>query len=364
MNIALVIPIYQPNEQVLPFLSQVGMKDFAKVFVVDDGSGEAYQSIFDQIATLPNFEVLSYSKNGGKGHALKTAFAQANKEFGPSLQGIVTADGDGQHAYNDVLKVRDALLAHPTSLVMGVRNFSGKDVPAHNRMGNRISAFYFRLATGVKLGDTQTGLRGIPANLFALALSSKGERYEYEMNFLMEAVREADLCQVGIQTIYDGNKSSHFHPVRDSFRIYRTPIVYGLVALSSWAIDLGLFTLFAAVGPSDALYEILVATIGARLISGAFNFTMENFFVFNNEDGHLATRLARYLIVFFINMSLSFGLTYAFKALPANLTVIKFVVDAFLFVVNYFVSRSWIFAKKVVKHHQDKKAAQPGEALK
>jgi hypothetical protein len=63
-------------------------------------------------------------------------------------------------------------------------------------------------------------------------------------------------------------------------------------------------------------------------------------------------------------MSLSFGLTYAFKALPANLTVIKFVVDAILFIVNYFVSRSWIFAKKVVKHHQDKKAAQPGEALK
>jgi putative flippase GtrA len=184
------------------------------------------------------------------------------------------------------------------------------------------------------------------------------------MNFLMEAVREAPLVSLPIQTIYDGNKSSHFHPFRDSFRIYRTPILYSFVALTSWAIDLGLFTLFAAVGPSEALYEILVATIGARLVSGAYNFTMENFFVFDSNDGKFSLRLARYLIVFFINMGLSFGLTYAFKALPANLTVIKFVVDALLFIANYFVSRSWIFARKVVRHHQNKKQAQAGEALK
>jgi glycosyltransferase involved in cell wall biosynthesis len=360
-NLILVIPIYQPSVLVLPFLKSIAPSDFQKVVVVDDGSGETYQPIFQSVADFPNFELISYPTNGGKGHALKTAFDYI-KKMHPEASGVVTADGDGQHALTDILKVRDALLSHPTSLVLGVRDFHGKDVPKHNKMGNRFSAAYFHLATGVKLGDTQTGLRGIPKNLFPLALESKGERYEYEMNFLLEAVKEAPLVQIGIQTIYDGNKSSHFHPFRDSARIYKTPLIYILVSLLSWVIDLGLFTLFIAVGPDETLYKILVGTIGARLISGSFNFTMNYFFVFDSK-GDLRGKLLRYAVVFFINMALSFGLTYAFNALPANLTFIKFVVDFILFTVNYFVSRSWIFAKKMTaKKKAAKEAALHKEA--
>jgi glycosyltransferase involved in cell wall biosynthesis len=345
MKQALVIPIYQPNEKVLPFLATFKKDDFALLLVVDDGSGVSYQPIFDAIKALKTFEVLSYPKNGGKGHALKTAF-HFLAEHHPEISGVVTADGDGQHAYKDILAFRDALNAHPDSLVMGVRDFSGKDVPSHNRIGNRLSALYFRLATGVKLGDTQTGLRAIPSALFPLALESKGERYEYEMNFLLEAVKEAPLIQVGIETIYDGNKSSHFHPFRDSLRIYKTPILYLFVALLSEGLDLGFFTLFASIGPNDALYKILVATVGARLLSGAFNFSLEYFLVFENQGG-FAKKMGRYALIFFLNMGLSFGFTYAFDYLPANLTFIKFVVDFVLFVANYFVARGWVFAKKI-----------------
>jgi glycosyltransferase involved in cell wall biosynthesis len=354
-NLFLIIPIYQPSAAVLPFLKNISPLDFRKVVVVDDGSGDAYQPLFESIRSLTNFEVISYPTNGGKGHALKTAFDYLEKMH-PEAEGVVTADGDGQHALKDILQVRDDLVAHPTSLVLGVRDFHGKDVPKHNKMGNRFSAIYFHLATGVKLGDTQTGLRGIPKALFPLAKESKGERYEYEMNVLLEAVKEAPLIQQPIQTIYDGNKSSHFHPLKDSFRIYKTPLIYILVSLLSWVIDLGLFSLFVAVGPNETLYKILVGTIGARLISGSFNFTMNYFFVFDSK-GDLPGKLLRYALVFFVNMGLSFGLTYAFNALPANLTFIKFVVDFVLFSVNYFVSRSWIFAKKKIAAKKEKKEA-------
>jgi glycosyltransferase involved in cell wall biosynthesis len=363
MKQALVIPLYQPNEKVLPFLEEFKREDFARFVIVDDGSGVSYQATFDAIKARGLFEVLSYPKNGGKGHALKTAYAYL-KEQCPDIEAIVTADGDGQHAYSDILKVRDALKANPTSLVMGVRDFSAKDVPHHNKVGNRLSALYFRLATGVKLSDTQTGLRGIPSNLFALALESRGERYEYEMNFLMEAVKEAPLVQIPIQTIYDGNKSSHFHPVRDSLRIYKTPLLYILVALLSEGIDLGFFSLFTAIGPSDTLYKILVATVGSRLLSGSFNYTMGYFLVFENNGG-FAKKLGRYALVFFLNMGLSFGLTYAFNYLPANLTFIKFVVDLVLFTANYFVARGWIFARKLAHKKDDKhKAEKASGALK
>lgn len=363
MKQALLIPLYQPGEKVLPFLGQFQPGDFARMIVVDDGSGSKYQSVFGAIKATNRFDVISYPQNGGKGHALKTAVRYI-VEHCPEIQGIVTADGDGQHSYPDILKIRDSLNAHPTSLIMGVRDFKGKGVPHHNKVGNKLSACYFRLATRVKLDDTQTGLRGIPLSLFPLALASRGERYEYEMNFLMEAVREAPLEQVAIQTIYDDNKSSHFHPVRDSIRIYKVPLLYIIVALLSEAIDLGFFALFTAIGPSEIIYKILVATIASRLLSGTFNFALECFLVFENEGG-FAKKLGKYALVFFVNMGLSFGLTYAFNFLPTSLTFIKFIVDLALFLANYFLARGWVFALKAVyKNELKRKQAQASEALK
>jgi len=363
MKQALLIPIYQPSEKVLPFLAHFKPGDFARLIVIDDGSGAEYQSVFSKIKEKNLFEVISYPKNGGKGHALKAAIHDV-VEHCPEIQGIVTADGDGQHRYEDILKVRDALESHPTSLVMGVRDFSGEDVPRHNRVGNRLSALYFRLATRVKLSDTQTGLRGIPANLFALALASHGDHYDYEMNFLLEAVRQAPLEQVGIATIYDDDKSSHFHLIRDSIRIYKTPLLYIIVALLSEVIDLGFFTLFTAIGPSEMLYKILVATITSRLLSGAFNFTMEYFLVFENKSG-FAKKMGKYALIFFLNMGLSFGLTYAFHFLPSNLTFIKFIVDLILFIANYFVAQGWVFARKLAqKNELKRKQAQTSEVSK
>jgi glycosyltransferase involved in cell wall biosynthesis len=345
MEIALVIPIYKPTEKVLPFLKKIDPKAFCRIFVVDDGSGEKYSGLFDEIRKLPNFMVISYPKNLGKGHALKTAFGFI-RDHGPEIQGVVTADGDGQHAYADILAVRDALIADPSFLVLGVRDFKGKNVPWHNKIGNHFSAAYFFLATGIHLKDTQTGLRGIPSLLFPKVIETAGERYEFEMNFLLDSAKETKIKQIPIKTIYEGNKGSHFRPVRDSLRIYKVPLLYCLVALTSWAIDEGLFTLFAALEPDDPFYKILVATVGARLISGVFNFAMEYLVIFKSK-GLFSQKFLRYVVVFFINMGLSFGLTYAFSSLPANLTVIKIGVDFVLFVINFFVARGFVFAKKI-----------------
>ncbi|MCI1245105.1 MAG: bifunctional glycosyltransferase family 2/GtrA family protein [Bacilli bacterium] len=340
-----------PNDKVVPFLKRMDPKDFSAFVVVDDGSGEASRPLFDEIRALPGFEVISYPKNAGKGHALKTAFEfiQANH---PDIAGVVTADGDGQHAYEDILRVRDALEANPDSLIMGVRDFSGKGVPRPNRWGNRFSSLYFLLAAHVKLRDTQTGLRGIPASLFPLALRVGGFRYDYEMNFLLEAARETRVVQLGIQTIYDDNKDSHFNPVVDSFRIYRTPILYALVALASFGVDEGLAALFFGVLPELAGWKIALAILVSRLVSGPLNFCANNFLVFPHS-GDIGRKIAKYAALYFVNMGVGIALVYAFDYLPSSLIVIKIVVDAILFVINYFVQLVWVFAKKRTKETEN-----------
>ena len=104
-------------------------------------------------------------------------------------------------------------------------HFDKEDVPPRSSMGNRITSAFFKLCTGVACSDTQTGLRGIPSSLIPLALSTKGDRYDYEMNFLMAAVKKVPLVMIPIETVYmNGNEQSHFHPVRDSFLIYKEPL--------------------------------------------------------------------------------------------------------------------------------------------
>jgi len=74
-----------------------------------------------------------------------------------------------------------------------------------------------------KLKDTQTGLRGIPIDELPWMLCLKGERYEYEMNMLIQAVkRKINIMEVNIQTIYlNNNSGSYYNTISDSLRILR-----------------------------------------------------------------------------------------------------------------------------------------------
>ncbi|MBO4541432.1 MAG: glycosyltransferase, partial [Bacilli bacterium] len=128
MSSALLVPIYEPNDKVVPFLKSFQPGDFDFFLVVDDGSGKDYEARFQQIAEETVFSVLSYPKNHGKGHALKTGFRKLFEEH-PDLEVVVTADGDGQHAYPDILRVKKVGAQHPESLTIGCRDFSLPDVP-------------------------------------------------------------------------------------------------------------------------------------------------------------------------------------------------------------------------------------------
>jgi hypothetical protein len=114
---------------------------------------------------------------------LKTAF-RFLKDHHPEIQGVVTADGDGQHAYEDILRVRDELSSHPDSLVMGVRDFSGKDVPKHNRIGNRLSALYFRLGHRGQTRRYPNRIAGDSRRLVPLGRGKPGRSLRIRNEFL------------------------------------------------------------------------------------------------------------------------------------------------------------------------------------
>ena len=349
MKKALLIPIYEPNDKVVPFLKNFKHDDFDYFLVVNDGSNHSFDKIYQEIQEQTVFEVIGYETNQGKGHALKYGMDYLINKG--ELDLIVTADGDGQHAYKDILNVKDNAINNPNCLVLGSRNFYQEGLPRNSRVGNKFSSKYFKMSTGKRVKDTQTGLRAIPSELFHLALTTNGERYDYEMNFLMDAVRNYPYKEVDIETIYENqkNETSHFRPFVDSIKIYRTPLLYILISLLSFGIDIGFFHLFSTqVFTANSEQQVFLSTILARVISGVFNFLMFHFVVFQSRDD-FAKKAFKYWILWTINLGCSSGLTYLFKRLPAHLTFIKFIIDTFLAIVNYIINLSVIFVRKKIK---------------
>ena len=164
----------------------------------------------------------SFDTNRGKGGALKSGFRYLLEHAdSSSQQGAVTADADGQHTVPDIRCVMDEMERAPEALVLGVRMFEGR-VPFRSAFGNRLTRFLLRLLYGVRIPDTQTGLRGIPRTMMERCLKIPSDRYEFELDMLLAAVSDGiGIRSVPIRTVYiNDNASSHFHPLRDSARIY------------------------------------------------------------------------------------------------------------------------------------------------
>lgn len=343
MNQTVIIPTLNPTPGIVPLVRELQSLEFARIVVVDDGSEESCGTLFAELENLGAY-VVHHEANEGKGAAIKTGIGTALDLF-PATTGFVTVDGDGQHLPCDVARVCQKADTAPNAVVLGTRNFKQAGVPVRSRLGNAFSSLYFLLDTGMRCADTQTGLRFIPRHLADFALNVSGTRYEYEMNFLIKAVKGGMNVQfVPIQTVYqDNNAGSHFDTVRDSLRIFASLARFTASSLMSTLVDLALFALFMALANPTFALAIPVSTMLARFASGAINFTLNRRWSFGSR-GKADTQAARYAILFVSIMAASAALVWSLSWLPLPIVVVKMLVDSCLFAVSYVVQHNWVFA--------------------
>ncbi len=142
-SIALAIPAWQPGPQLVPLVDALIARGFTTLIVVDDGSGPDFRATFDSLAARREVRLLRHAVNLGKGRALKTAINFVLTEL-PGCAGLLTADADGQHAPDDIVRVAEAFLASPDRVVLGSRTFS-RDVPLRSRFRQRADPHHLRL---------------------------------------------------------------------------------------------------------------------------------------------------------------------------------------------------------------------------
>ncbi len=214
MNYIILIPAYEPDDKLLSLLRIINNQ--YDTVVVDDGSKD--KTIFENAKEFAH--VISYEENMGKGFALKMGFEYIKEKYSNYI--VVTMDADGQHDFDDAIKLCDYVKENVDTFVIGRRHWD-KSTPLSNRLGNKITRHVFKRKTGLNIYDTQSGLRAFSYKLIDYMLSVSGQRYEYEMNVLLNLKKNnIDVKEIDIKTIYiDNNSSSHFSAIKDSYRIYK-----------------------------------------------------------------------------------------------------------------------------------------------
>lgn len=197
------------------------------------------------------------------------------------------------------------------------------------------------LFTGLKISDTQTGLRVMSKEVATYLLNVKGERYEYETNVLLATKRlDISITEEKIGTIYlNNNKESHFNPIKDSIEIYKLFMKYIISSLSSFILDIFLFTIFIKL-----TNEVITSSVISRIISSIYNFLINKNLIFKNSDNK---SIIKYYLLVIIQLAISTTITQVLNnCIKLNIVIIKILVDTFIFIINFVIQREIVFKKK------------------
>lgn len=333
-----LIPAYEPNERLIELINGLKAMCNYNIVIVNDGSGEAYNNIFTRAKDI-GCTVLNHKINKGKGQALKTGFNYIKETA--EKDGVVCADCDGQHLPKDIIKIGETISEHHNSIILGTRRFIG-NVPFRSTFGNSITRTVFSFASGAKIFDTQTGLRGFSTNMLQWLCCISGQRFEYEMNMLLEAIPSGyAFHQVDINTVYlEQNKSSHFHALKDSVRVYLPILKFSLSSILSAILDfilLGIIQLYTS--------NLFIAVVGARIFSAMFNYTINKVYVFSKfKNSSIKKSLPKYFLLAVVVMLANYSIIHMYNIfLGIPLFYAKLFTELTIFLFSFWSQRKFVF---------------------
>lgn len=348
MKITVIIPTLNPSEKILNIISQLCNMGFHQIIIVNDGSDREKQWIFEQIALIPQCKLIVHPHNYGKGKALKTALEYYLKHNVES-RGIITCDDDGQHCIEDIVNCAKLILSKDRSLILGVRHFKRGGVPFKSQVGNLFTRWYMEKICHMTISDTQTGLRGIPNAIIPTILHIPGNRFEYEINMLLETKKcGIPIQEVPISTVYiEDNRATRFHPIKDSLQIYLQLAKFSLSSVVSFLVDIITFMLICKMLNQYAIVGVVfLATLISRFSSSIVNYLTNKQLVFCYEGTMHGTAI-RYYTLCVLQALLSFSLvavlTHIFSA--AYVLPLKILVDGCLFLLSFNIQKYWVFQK-------------------
>jgi glycosyltransferase involved in cell wall biosynthesis len=207
-----VIPCFNEAPFVAAIVAEV-RPHLPNIIVVDDGSIDGTALLAEGAGA----EVMRLGRNGGKGAALRAGWRRACQR---GFSWVLTMDGDGQHAPEDIPKFLACAERKAAALVVGDRMGDAAAMPWLRRQVNRWMSRRLSGLAGVRLPDSQCGFR--LAHLETLArMPLSARRFEIESETLLTLLAAGQRVEfVPIRVIYESGRS-HICPLLDTWRWLR-----------------------------------------------------------------------------------------------------------------------------------------------
>jgi glycosyltransferase involved in cell wall biosynthesis len=212
----LVLPTYN-NAGTLADILQRTLALGLPTYVIDDGSTDGTRQALEPFSHTPGLTVLNHRVNRGKAAAMRTAFAAAHAH---ARTHALTLDTDGQLSPEQAPDLLAAAARNPRALVLGLRSRTIHNYPASNRFGRKLSNLLIRVESGVRVGDSQCGMRVYPLDMLA-AIPVRSSRYGYEMEVITRAAwAGVPILEVPVSCKYfpPAQRVSHYRPWLDTSR--------------------------------------------------------------------------------------------------------------------------------------------------
>src|SRR4051812_31287807 len=212
-----IAPTFNNAGTLLDVLGRVDAQGVPAI-VVDDGSTDATPALLADWAQRPRdhrVQVVTHPRNRGKAAALRTGFAAALEA---GYTHAVTLDTDGQLDPEQIPDLLAVAREHPTAIVVGTRDTTADGYPARSLLGRRVSNMFVWMESGVRVSDSQCGMRVYPLDFIRSVRRTAG-RYGFETEILTRAGwagRPVVETPVRCHYLPRGRRVSHFRPWRDS----------------------------------------------------------------------------------------------------------------------------------------------------
>lgn len=215
MGICIIIPAFNAERTITEVVEEVRQHGFP-LLVVNDGSSDCTAECLDRMEAT----TIRHCANLGKGAALRTGFAWALRN---GFSGVITLDSDGQHEPTAIPIIAATAERDGYDILIASRRSQFEQMAGLRRYWNRFGVWCFQKRTGFVIDDSQSGFRFYSSRLLReVELSAEG--YDMEMEILMKAWRGG--FKIGslpvAARVADGRATSHYRPVRDTWRICKT----------------------------------------------------------------------------------------------------------------------------------------------
>ncbi len=352
-NYIVLLPVFQPDETLVDFVKEISEYNFYKIILVDDGNAECkearkYETIIEKAGAYAL--VIKSQKNEGKGRALKKGFKYVCQNF-PECKGVITADCDGKYLAKDIFNTACALSENPDKVIVGVR-------PLKGRVADKIACAFFKFSTGKKCSDVRSGLKGIPSGLFSLACREDGCRFEYETNFLSDAVTRAPLLEVAVTApVKNPVRHAHFKPFHDTLLLYWRFVKFLMSSFSSFLVDYILFLFlnyFLRLKGMKSVTVIFAATAFSRFVSSIMAYLINRVWSFKGriKRKNIFAQFGKFFLLWIFVIAVNSLLVYLLELIFIPVAIAKLMSNTVTFFINYKGQNKWVFAERKKKKNK------------